>query len=377
MRTSLGLPVSLIPVLVVWLCLALAAAAPRAAEDIAVPAEVLTMALGHGVRLTDDRGFTLYQYENDLTAPGTSTCVDECAVTRLPLLVAEPSQAIPGNWSMIEREPEVRQWAYRDMPLYRYARDRHPGVAYGEGDGWSVAFQPLTMPAEITIAGTVLGQVLADANGRTLYARAGSAKSFDCGRSCQASWEPLAAPWGAGNSGNFSVTAHDSGVFQWTYRDQPLYRYAGDASRGDLRGQDRDGVWSAVILEPAPPVPDWVTVVGSDGGALYADAAGMTLYRLLEDGNATELAYRGGNHCDAACLVRYWDPVLASEELAPLGYWSVIPRGDDTYQWAYKGMPVFTSRLETRPGQLYYTTYRQFQWMKPIMYALPALQGVF
>jgi predicted lipoprotein with Yx(FWY)xxD motif len=163
MRTSLGLPVSLIPVLVVWLCLALAAAAPRAAEDIAVPAEVLTMALGHGVRLTDDRGFTLYQYENDLTAPGTSTCVDECAVTRLPLLVAEPSQAIPGNWSMIEREPEVRQWAYRDMPLYRYARDRHPGVAYGEGDGWSVAFQPLTMPAEITIAGTVLGQVLADA----------------------------------------------------------------------------------------------------------------------------------------------------------------------------------------------------------------------
>jgi predicted lipoprotein with Yx(FWY)xxD motif len=132
-----------------------------------------------------------------------------------------------------------------------------------------------------------------------------------------------------------------------------------------------------VILEPAPPVPDWVTVVGSDGGALYADAAGMTLYRLLEDGNATELAYRGGNHCDAACLVRYWDPVLASEELAPLGYWSVIPRGDDTYQWAYKGMPVFTSRLETRPGQLYYTTYRQFQWMKPIMYALLALQGVF
>jgi hypothetical protein len=26
---------------------------------------------------------------------------------------------------------------------------------------------------------------------------------------------------------------------------------------------------------------------------------------------------------------------------------------------------------------LYYTTYRQFQWMKPIMYTLPALQGVF
>ncbi len=118
-------------------------------------------------------------------------------------------------------------------------------------------------------------------------------------------------------------------------------------------------------------------MVGSDGGPLYADANGMTLYSLLEDNNATERAYRGGNHCDEGCLARYWNPVGAETMGPPIGHWSVLEHEDGTLQWAHLGRPLYTLKLENRPGQLYYTTYRQFQWMKPIMYALPALQGVF
>lgn len=361
-----------------WAAIALALAAGNGLAGGTHPSEVATMQFGHGTRLTDARGFTLYQYENDLAKPGSSTCNDDCAVKRPPLVATDLSQEIPENWSLVERDDGAQQWAYDGMPLHRYQRDKHEGVAYGEGDGWTIAFEPLTTPSDITIASTVLGHVLASAGGRTLYFRDQPPSApFECKSECSQTWLPHAAPWGAIDYGQFSVNASDDGVFQWAYRNKPLYLYQRDSTRGDVNGEGIDGVWKTMLLEPAPQIPEWITVVGSDGGTLYADADGMTLYMLLEDGNATEQAYIGGNHCDAACLSKYWNPVRAPSVVPPVGNWSVLERKDQTLQWAYIGRPVYASKLETRPGQLYYTTFRQFQWMKPIMYSLPALQGVF
>jgi predicted lipoprotein with Yx(FWY)xxD motif len=187
----------------------------------------------------------------------------------------------------------------------------------------------------------------------------------------------MAASWTARDFGDFGVVARDDGIHQWTYKGQPLFTYAGDAGAGALNGHDLDGLWQARVLEPAPPVPGWVTVVGSDGGELYADRNGMALYRLMIDQNGTEQSYMGGSQCDAACLEKYWTPVAADSKQPRIGYWSVIESGRGGWQWAYKGMPLYLLNVETRPGELYYTTYRQFQWMKPIMYRLPSLQGVF
>ncbi|MGB1876515.1 MAG: hypothetical protein ACPHGY_06260, partial [Rhodospirillaceae bacterium] len=53
------------------------------------PAEVSTIQFGHGTRLTDALGMTLYTFDNDLREPGTSTCVDDCAVSHPPLIVDE------------------------------------------------------------------------------------------------------------------------------------------------------------------------------------------------------------------------------------------------------------------------------------------------
>lgn len=342
------------------------------------PSDVAATSLGHGTRLTDADGFTLYRFDNDLREPGTSVCTGECAEQRPPLLVAEIPAEIPENWGLIERDDGTRQWAYAGRPLYRYVRDEHKGSAYGEGDGWTVAFDPLTTPPDMSITGTVLGHVLAATNGVTLYVQDASSAPSECTGVCMETWAPLEAPWGASNYGDFSVIARNDGMYQWAYQNKPLHRYMGDAERGDITGDGVDGIWRAMVLEPAPPRPSWVTIIGSDGGTLYADANGSTLHMLMEDRNWQPLTVQGGNSCDEACLKKYWTPVTAASQVPPVGFWSVIEAKDGSLQWAHKGMPLYTLKIETGPGQeLFYTTFRQFQWMKPIMHKLPSLQGVF
>lgn len=362
-----------------FVAIGLASVAVSAAELPAeTPAGIGARALGHGVQLTDDRGQSLYTYDVDLREPGTSSCVGECAVMRPPLLAETITDKRSDGWATITRSDGSRQWAYEGRPLYRYARDLDPGAVFGVGEGWNAAFIPMTMPAEFSIAATVEGEVLATATGKTLYVRASDANpKADCDHACERSWLPIKAPWGGRGFAPFSIFERADGIHQWAFKERPLYAFAGDARPGDLNGSAKGGQWRPVILEPAPAVPDWVTVVKSDGGALYANSGGMTLYRLMHDKNATEQSYLGGNQCDAACLEKYWIPVRAESRVPRSGYWSVIDSGPHGLQWAYQGMPLYLLSLETQPGQLYYTTYRQFQWMKPIMYALPALQGVF
>lgn len=343
------------------------------------PDEVATSQFGHGTRLTDTQGMTLYQFENDLREPGTSTCNDECAVKFPPLLATDIPEQIPDNWALIEREDGGQQWALNGMPLYRSKMDSHKGADYGQGQGWVVAFEALKTPSELSISSTVLGHVLASSDGLTLYVNSNDdgSTAVECDSTCLETWVPAQAPWAATNYGEFSVHARADGIYQWAYQDKPLFLFAGDSERGDLNGDGVDGLWSAMLVEPAPPVPEWVKVVGSDGGPLYANSKGMTLYTLYEDNNAREQTYMGGNQCDEACLDKYWTAASAPSKVPPVGSWSVVGREGNALQWAYMGRPLYTLNLETRPGQLFYTTFRQFQWMKPIMYSLPALQGVF
>jgi len=341
------------------------------------PAEIKLVARGHGTQLTDAQGRALYTSDADLTKPGTSTCIAACAVMRPPLIVKDKPTGAANGWAVITRNDGAQQLTYKGRPLYGYTRDSEPGAVFGAGDGWTLAFDPMVVPPDMSIVDTVMGHVLAAADGKSLYVRDGEgAAAKACDAACERTWRPLSAPWVARNYGGFSVIARGDGVHQWAYNGRALYLYAGDGTRADLNGHGREG-WRALVLEPAPPVPAWVSVVASDGGKLYADGKGMTLYRLMIDQNDSEQAYMGANACDAACLKKYWTPVIAETKQARMGYWSVVPTTDGGWQWAYKGMPLYLLNLETRPGELLYTTYRPFQWMKPIMYALPSLQGVF
>lgn len=359
-------------------CLTLAATG-ISVEINALPLEVSVIEFGHGTRLTDSDGFTLYQYDGDLKEPGSSTCVDDCAVQYPPLLASGVPEQHSPEWERINRDDGTQQWAYQGRPLYRFARDSHKGAAFGEGGGWTIAFDPILTPPEMSINKTVLGHVLASPNGLTLYTPGNGETpySFECQGNCLETWLPLEAPWSAVGSGDFTVYARVDGIYQWTHKGRPLYLYAKDSAPGEVGGDRVENFWSALVLEPALPNPAWVQVVGSDGGKLYANSDGMTLYTLNENNNNDPLQALGSNVCDPQCLSDGWQPVQAQSMTPPVGKWSVIQTKDEALQWAYLGMPLFTSKNETRPGQLIATTRREYQWLKPIMYALPALQGVF
>lgn len=119
---------------------AAAKATPAAVKPVAGQAEVIKLQLAKndklGEILTDARGMTLYTFKND--KPGESTCVDACAKTWPPLLVAKESdkpllgQNVTGKVGVIERKDGTYQVTYNEMPLYYYAQDTKPGDAKGQ-----------------------------------------------------------------------------------------------------------------------------------------------------------------------------------------------------------------------------------------------------
>ena len=342
------------------------------------PVDIATIELGHGTLFTDSEGFALYKFDGDLREPGKSTCVGDCAEKYPPLLASTAAKEIPDNWSLVGRDDGTQQWAIEGSPVDRYIRDSNKGLPFGAGNGWNVLFEPLVTPPEMSVSSTIIGHALATSNGLTLYVQEDGPDSKVCSEKCLEPWQPSQAPWGALNYGDFSIRAKNDGVHQWTYKNMPLYQYMGDAELGDINGQGLSGVWKALILEPAPRIPPWVTIAHSDGGALFADSDGKTLHMMIEDKNSLPTSIQGGNHCSEECLDKYWIPVSAESKVLPTGYWSVVEHDNKGLQWAHKGHLLYT--LKTTPGEgqeLYYTTYRQFQWMKPIMYALPTLRGVF
>ena len=98
--------------LAIFATLALAAAAPPAGS---LPKEVKVV----GGAFHTQTGDPLYTFRND-TMFGMSHCFGACAVAWPPLIAHDPPPAAPApEWTLVTREPGVKQWAYRDKPLYR------------------------------------------------------------------------------------------------------------------------------------------------------------------------------------------------------------------------------------------------------------------
>ena len=96
-----------------------------------------TSALADSVRLNADgtmhvnsKGMTVYTFAFD--PPGKSKCNDKCAEIWPPVMASKGARA-SGQYSVIRREDGSRQWAWRNMPLYLYSKDKVPGDTIGEG----------------------------------------------------------------------------------------------------------------------------------------------------------------------------------------------------------------------------------------------------
>lgn len=103
----------------------------------------------------------------------------------------------------------------------------------------------------VTVVDSELGEILADANGFTLY---GFTEDVDgvptCEGGCAGAWPPLVLesaelPDGL-DAGVFSVVERSDGTPQLKAGDWPLYRFASDFVVGDITGQDSGGVWFVV-----------------------------------------------------------------------------------------------------------------------------------
>jgi predicted lipoprotein with Yx(FWY)xxD motif len=133
------------------------------------------------------------------------------------------------------------------------------GGRYGDSAATAPATTAGGLNATIGAANEgVLGTILIDSKGRTLYLfRSDSGSKSTCLGACASTWPPLRATGkptvgGRPNASLVGTTTRSDGKPQVTYNGHPLYLYAGDEKAGDTRGQgvtDFGASW--YVLSPA------------------------------------------------------------------------------------------------------------------------------
>jgi len=246
------------------------AAREVATAPSAIPPGFLVTSTILGRQLLTDKNFSIYMSDRD--GPHKSNCDAACARTWVPV-VAPASALSQGDWSVFERSPGVRQWAFRKRPLYTHALDGAIRSLEGsEVPGWKNVYtqESPPLPAEFTVQDSITGVVLADAKGRTIYYYNCADDSVDqlacdqldspaayrlaiCGggqvERCLRDWPYVQAGANArSTSRTWQVvtidpkTGHaaqpgDAGAIRvWAYKGQPLYTNANDEMPGDLYG---------------------------------------------------------------------------------------------------------------------------------------------
>jgi predicted lipoprotein with Yx(FWY)xxD motif len=320
------------------------------AEAFGTPATIL---------FTDAGGKTLYGFEKE--TPGTSTCTGDCAKVWTPA-VAPANAVAEGVWSMIARPDGVRQWVFKNHPLYIFGGDTALGDTKGdsaEDARHAAQFQPAkdaTLPLGIGLRELPNGggQAFVDDHGMTLYAG-------DCTDKCTGHWKPVPAPEIANRVGDFSVVARHDGIRQWAYQGRPLYLFDGDLMPDDANGAGFDPkIQVALLLRYFMPADVSVRHTAALGDIL-ATREGMTLYardRFIDaDGHnfrtdhGTEATGRalGTMACDVECL-KTWKPLVAPADAMASGYWDIFVRSDGARQWAYKGYALYSYAGDHKAG---------------------------
>ena len=121
------------------LVLALSTGAMSANAQMASMPSSLKMS---GPVIIDSAGKPVYTYDND-TMKGMSHCEGPCEAAWPPVKAAASAKPV-GDFTIIGRSDGSKQWAYKDKPLYTYAKDTagQPGAGEGPGMPWKLAKMP-------------------------------------------------------------------------------------------------------------------------------------------------------------------------------------------------------------------------------------------
>jgi predicted lipoprotein with Yx(FWY)xxD motif len=236
------------------------------ADGMALPygIAVQEVAEAAGQVIVDAHGMPLYLYDGDVKTGKVECASGPCGREWRPLTTGQLSNAI-GDFTVIDREDGIQQWAYKGYPLFTYSGDSDLGDANGQGadKNFQIAmiehyFLP---PGVKIILNERKGGLLASADGKTLYARdrisfngtgGHSARGGDrgnpmvgmtiglsgCDGDCTKSWIPLLADKDAQPSGYWMLMDRPDGTRQWAYQGYAVYNYTGDRKPGDTIGQD-------------------------------------------------------------------------------------------------------------------------------------------
>ena len=82
--------------------------------------------------ITDERGMSLYWWNNDVPGSGKSVCTGPCPLS-WPPLIAKVDAMPSGDFSLITRDDGAKQWAHKGRPLYLWINDAKPGDKTGDG----------------------------------------------------------------------------------------------------------------------------------------------------------------------------------------------------------------------------------------------------
>ncbi|MEQ9449331.1 MAG: hypothetical protein RLN70_10565, partial [Rhodospirillaceae bacterium] len=178
-----------------------------------------------------------------------------------------------GEWTIVDRAPGVRQWAFRGKPIYTYAEDTKFGSLDG-GDipGWNNVYTQSgpDYPDAFTVQLTLSGDVLANAEGKTIYYYTCNDDSLDQ-LACDTmdspqvyriaiagggDWDRALRMWPYVEASADAVSPNklwdivyvdpqtgrradpdqEGALRVWAYMERPVYTYAGDEGAGDTEG---------------------------------------------------------------------------------------------------------------------------------------------
>jgi predicted lipoprotein with Yx(FWY)xxD motif len=94
-------------------------------------------------------GFAVYDFDLDLTTPGTSACTGTC-ITFWPPIAVAAGATIAAPFGTIRRTDGTLQLAYNGHPLYTYAQDINATTASGDGLNVSGGLWHLAQAASLT-----------------------------------------------------------------------------------------------------------------------------------------------------------------------------------------------------------------------------------
>lgn len=233
--------------------------------EIKTPPGIKIEPTTRGYVLTDAARMTLYAPNTDNA--DTQACIEtSCGVEWKPQMASWAANGF-GDWSVIDREDGVRQWAYKEQPLFRYENDIAPRetnghelqIADAAGVWQAVVLEPRpTRPDWVRAHVTDGGVMLANQDSKTIYTFDPSKlrgvfaqTAYDCEIDCfEEEWVPvLASSDDVAPGGKWAIFELSDGRRIWAFNGKRLFTNTRDQTDGSFLGYRHGGnrAWNVIM----------------------------------------------------------------------------------------------------------------------------------